>query len=485
MYLAMNHIVAGAAGAASLEGRFGARARLVDEMPGFRSFELLRPLPGPAHGARRNDAHLVLTRWDDRTAFETWASGPVSREGHRRPAAGAPRRRRPAAGRPADAGHVLADHPRDVRDGLRPGLGGPAAAAAAPVMMMNVIDVAAPQAAHFQEVFRSREGGVEGEPGFLALEVLRPVVGRWEGPPEGPPEGPHRRGRPEGPPEGEAEAGDGEAVTFVVCSRWESAAAHEAWTHSEAFRQAHGRRRLGADAVLRAGVCAFQILFPAYAGAGARAAARRLRLPAETQEGKEKTPVSARARTLPPPAAADAPRRRLTAAERAAYARDGYAVVPAVFPAAVRPAASARPAQHGQVPVRRGGVVPVHLLEHGAGRRPAARRDARLNQRAHGVPVRVLAGREPQGRPGDVLHLALLRAPVPGDAGRPGGEGPPGQGAHERGGAGQVLLRIGIQPARRGVGAERQGDHGDGARGAGGARHSDDSFRRLRGRIGG
>ena len=75
MYLAMNHIVATADGAASLEGRFGARARFVDEMPGFRSFELLRPLPGPAHGARRNDAHLVLTRWDDRAAFETWASG--------------------------------------------------------------------------------------------------------------------------------------------------------------------------------------------------------------------------------------------------------------------------------------------------------------------------------------------------------------------------------------------------------------------------
>jgi ectoine hydroxylase-related dioxygenase (phytanoyl-CoA dioxygenase family) len=44
--------------------------------------------------------------------------------------------------------------------------------------------------------------------------------------------------------------------------------------------------------------------------------------------------VSARARPLPAPAAAVAPRRRLTAAERAAYARDGYAVVPAVFPAA-------------------------------------------------------------------------------------------------------------------------------------------------------
>jgi len=63
MYLVMNHIPTGSPeAAATIEARFAQRSRLVDAMPGFRSFELLRPLPGGPHGAPRGTEHLVLTR---------------------------------------------------------------------------------------------------------------------------------------------------------------------------------------------------------------------------------------------------------------------------------------------------------------------------------------------------------------------------------------------------------------------------------------
>ena len=51
----------------------------------------------------------------------------------------------------------------------------------------------------------------------------------------------------------------------MVFSRWASEAEHTAWTHSEAFRTAHGRRRLPEHAVLRSGIRAFHIVLPAYA----------------------------------------------------------------------------------------------------------------------------------------------------------------------------------------------------------------------------
>jgi heme oxygenase (mycobilin-producing) len=53
-----------------LARRFAARAGAVDDQDGFEGFELLRP----------NDERttwLVITRWRDEEAFQTWVSSPA------------------------------------------------------------------------------------------------------------------------------------------------------------------------------------------------------------------------------------------------------------------------------------------------------------------------------------------------------------------------------------------------------------------------
>lgn len=265
MYVAMNHIPVAADQEEAFEARFAARARLVDQMPGFHSFELLRPIPRAAHGpggnasalaltGNRPDEYLVLTRWDERAGFEAWATGDARRQGHRA-TAGAGEGPRLTTG-PS----WLTTH-ETFETAYAPGWTAIAASAAAPVAMMNVIEVAGGYEALFEEVFRTREHGVEQQPGFLTLEVLAPADGLWRGGAQG--------GMGERPDVGRAtDATDAEggraAGTYVVFSRWASTEAHDAWTHSEAFRRAHGRRRLPEGAVVRSAVRAARILLPAY-----------------------------------------------------------------------------------------------------------------------------------------------------------------------------------------------------------------------------
>ena len=222
MYVAMNHIAAEPSVAAQLAGRFANRAREVDQMDGFQSFELLEPMPF-SHGEQRGTEHLVVTRWDTAASFEAWLRG---RQGHR--------------GQTGESRAWLTTH-AVFEAAYATGWQSMATAAAEPVAMMNVIDLAPGVESTFEEVFRTRERGVEAQPGFLSLEVLKPVDGPWDGP-------------------------DSEkAPTYVVFSRWASEGEHTAWTRSEAFRSAHGRRRLPDHAVVRAGIRAFHIRLPAYA----------------------------------------------------------------------------------------------------------------------------------------------------------------------------------------------------------------------------
>ncbi|MGF1667057.1 MAG: antibiotic biosynthesis monooxygenase family protein [Acidimicrobiia bacterium] len=58
-----------------LERRFAARARLVENMPGFQGFELLRPVSG-------EDRYFVVTHWADEESFRTWVEGMEFRQGH-------------------------------------------------------------------------------------------------------------------------------------------------------------------------------------------------------------------------------------------------------------------------------------------------------------------------------------------------------------------------------------------------------------------
>ena len=58
-----------------LEARFAARARSVEQMPGFEDFQLLRPVEG-------EERYFVYTRWDSEESFQAWVNSPAFTHGH-------------------------------------------------------------------------------------------------------------------------------------------------------------------------------------------------------------------------------------------------------------------------------------------------------------------------------------------------------------------------------------------------------------------
>lgn len=58
-----------------LETRFAGRAHLVEGMPGFESFELLRPVSGDAR-------YFVVTHWVDDDSFRAWVESEEFQKGH-------------------------------------------------------------------------------------------------------------------------------------------------------------------------------------------------------------------------------------------------------------------------------------------------------------------------------------------------------------------------------------------------------------------
>src|SRR5262245_60784033 len=66
---------------AQLEQRFAERARVVETMPGFEGFELLRPVSGESR-------YFVYTRWADEQSFQTWVSTEGFRQVHARSESG-------------------------------------------------------------------------------------------------------------------------------------------------------------------------------------------------------------------------------------------------------------------------------------------------------------------------------------------------------------------------------------------------------------
>ena len=63
--------------AEAFEERFRQRAGMVDQMPGFISNLVLRPLTP-------NDPYIVLTYWESREAFEVWTHSEAFLKGHAR-----------------------------------------------------------------------------------------------------------------------------------------------------------------------------------------------------------------------------------------------------------------------------------------------------------------------------------------------------------------------------------------------------------------
>jgi len=58
-----------------LEKRFAMRAKMVETMPGFEGFELLRPVSGESR-------YFVYTRWADEESFQNWVNSQEFGQGH-------------------------------------------------------------------------------------------------------------------------------------------------------------------------------------------------------------------------------------------------------------------------------------------------------------------------------------------------------------------------------------------------------------------
>ena len=58
-----------------LEARFARRAAEVDGQPGFRGFELLRPVKG-------EDRYFVVTHWETEEDFQNWVTSAAFTRGH-------------------------------------------------------------------------------------------------------------------------------------------------------------------------------------------------------------------------------------------------------------------------------------------------------------------------------------------------------------------------------------------------------------------
>lgn len=74
-FVAFNVLTVPEQARSTLEERFASRAGEVEKMPGFRHFELLRPVEG-------TDRYLVYTRWDSKADFDSWVQSMEFQRGH-------------------------------------------------------------------------------------------------------------------------------------------------------------------------------------------------------------------------------------------------------------------------------------------------------------------------------------------------------------------------------------------------------------------
>lgn len=77
MIITSNRIPVNPEHAAAFEQTFADRASLVDGMPGFIAFQLLRP-------TAEGDPYIVMTFWESEAHFKAWTESAAFREGHAR-----------------------------------------------------------------------------------------------------------------------------------------------------------------------------------------------------------------------------------------------------------------------------------------------------------------------------------------------------------------------------------------------------------------
>jgi len=77
MIVTCNRIPVNPEQAEAFEERFADRSTLVDGMPGFISFQLLRP-------KKPDDPYIVMTFWESEEYFNAWTESEAFKEGHAR-----------------------------------------------------------------------------------------------------------------------------------------------------------------------------------------------------------------------------------------------------------------------------------------------------------------------------------------------------------------------------------------------------------------
>ena len=77
MIVTCNRIPVNPEHAEAFEERFSTRANMVDGMPGFISFQLLRP-------QKEGDPYIVMTFWESQEHFKAWTESEAFKEGHAR-----------------------------------------------------------------------------------------------------------------------------------------------------------------------------------------------------------------------------------------------------------------------------------------------------------------------------------------------------------------------------------------------------------------
>lgn len=76
-FVAINYIACREEYRERFEELFATRAKAIDRMPGFLGMHVLRP-------KKQAEEYLIVSHWEDETAFRNWTSSQEFIEGHKR-----------------------------------------------------------------------------------------------------------------------------------------------------------------------------------------------------------------------------------------------------------------------------------------------------------------------------------------------------------------------------------------------------------------
>lgn len=76
-FVAINYIQCNTDYQQRFEELFGSRAHAIDKMPGFINMHVLKPV-------RPGDEYLIVSYWENESAFKDWTKSEAFIEGHKR-----------------------------------------------------------------------------------------------------------------------------------------------------------------------------------------------------------------------------------------------------------------------------------------------------------------------------------------------------------------------------------------------------------------